>query len=87
MLDELETMDELKALHEIACNTNSYLYQFRKKIGVIKNSVHSILKKYRTDNKILISAIEKCLDENGHLADGDVCTLIDLKIALRKVKE
>ena len=27
----------------------------------------------------LESAITKTLNENGHLADGDVCTLIDLK--------
>ncbi len=27
-------------------------------------------------------AIQKTLDENGHLADGDNCTLIRLKLAL-----
>jgi hypothetical protein len=30
----------------------------------------------------LESAIIKTLNENGHLADGDVCTLIDLKRAM-----
>ena len=30
----------------------------------------------------LLRAIHKTLDENGHLADGDNCTLIDLKAAL-----
>jgi hypothetical protein len=30
----------------------------------------------------LVSAIEKTLDENGHLADGDNCTLINLKRAI-----
>ena len=32
----------------------------------------------------LRSAICQTLDTNSHLADGDVCTLIALKIALRK---
>ena len=30
----------------------------------------------------LEAAILKTLNENGHLADGDVCTLIDLKRAM-----
>jgi hypothetical protein len=33
----------------------------------------------------LIDAIQITLDENGHLADGDNCTLIALKRALEKV--
>jgi hypothetical protein len=32
----------------------------------------------------LRDAIRKTLDENGHLADGDVCTLMALKDALRE---
>lgn len=31
---------------------------------------------------MLRAAIRKTLDENGHLADGDNCTLIDLKRAI-----
>ena len=30
----------------------------------------------------LETAITKCLNNNGHLADGDCCTLIDLKRAV-----
>jgi hypothetical protein len=33
----------------------------------------------------LVEAIRQTLDENGHLADGDVCTLKRLKDALAKV--
>lgn len=33
----------------------------------------------------LLAAIETTLDENGHLADGDNCTLIALKRALAKI--
>lgn len=29
--------------------------------------------------------IIETLDENSHLADGDMCTLINLKLALRKI--
>ena len=32
--------------------------------------------------KELEAAITKTLNNNGHLADGDVCTLIDLKRAM-----
>ena len=34
----------------------------------------------------LLAAVEQTLDENGHLADGENCTLIVLKKALVKVK-
>ena len=33
----------------------------------------------------LRAAIQQTLDENGHLADGDVCTLIVLKRAIEMV--
>lgn len=33
----------------------------------------------------LLQAIRQTLDENGHLADGENCTLIVLKRALREV--
>lgn len=34
---------------------------------------------------VLRQAIRQTLDANGHLADGEVCTLLPLKLALRKV--
>lgn len=37
----------------------------------------------RRDNERLRAAIQQTLDENGHLADGDNCTLIMLKRALK----
>jgi hypothetical protein len=40
---------------------------------------------YRIEARRLRAAIRKTLDENGHLADGDVCTLIDLKLAIDDV--
>jgi len=36
----------------------------------------------RADIMRLHGAIEKTLADNGHLADGDNCTLIDLKRAI-----
>lgn len=39
----------------------------------------------RNQRDELLAAIETTLDENGHLADGDNCTLIALKRALEKV--
>jgi hypothetical protein len=35
----------------------------------------------------LRDAIRQTLDENGHLADGEVCTLMALKVALRESGE
>lgn len=35
----------------------------------------------------LRSAIQQTLDENGHLADGDNCTLIALKLALKQSEQ
>ena len=37
------------------------------------------------ENMILLAAIRQTLDENEHLADGENCTLIVLKQALRKI--
>lgn len=38
----------------------------------------------RRERDELAAAIRQTLDENGHLADGDVCTLKALKDALSK---
>lgn len=37
------------------------------------------------EREILRAAICQTLDANGHLADGENCTLLPLKLALRKV--
>jgi hypothetical protein len=37
--------------------------------------------------EILRTAIHKTLDDNAHLADGENCTLMALKIALREIGE
>ena len=41
------------------------------------------LQKQRDD---LLAACLKTLSDNGHLADGDNCTLIDIKLAIRRVE-
>lgn len=41
--------------------------------------------KYKQQRDALVAAIQQTLDENGHLADGDNCTLIVLKRALESV--
>lgn len=45
-----------------------------------EQEVELLLKDFRI--KELEDAIRKCLKDNAHLADGDVCTLIDLKRVL-----
>lgn len=49
--------------------------------GLRNNEVHHL----ERDREILRAAICQTLDANGHLADGEVCTLFALKNALRKV--
>ena len=51
----------------------------RKKRIVIQSY---LLKDRRIENERLRAAIKETLEENGHLADGDVCTLLKLKQAL-----
>jgi hypothetical protein len=49
--------------------------------GLRNNEVHHLTR----EREILRAAICQTLDANGHLADGEVCTLLALKVALRKV--
>jgi FtsZ-binding cell division protein ZapB len=44
--------------------------------------IHDKNVKLEQENTKLRTAISKTLEENGHLADGDVCTLIELKRAI-----
>ena len=53
-----------------------------KPIIEIANDYNAALKQ-RDD---LLAACLKTLSDNGHLADGDNCTLIDIKLAVRSVK-
>ena len=41
----------------------------------------------RTQRDYLLSDARRTLDENNHLADGDVCTLIVLKRAVETLEE
>ena len=64
------------------------------KLSKIMSKHYDILRRYailiresadkqEKENKKLRTAIINTLDENRHLADGDVCTLIELKNAVR----
>lgn len=48
---------------------------------------HSMYKRAADVIEILRTAINKTLDDNAHLADGENCTLLALKIALRETGE
>jgi hypothetical protein len=43
------------------------------------------IEEIHNENMVLLQAIRQTLDDNGHLADGENCTLIALKLALRKI--
>lgn len=48
----------------------------------IQETLTDEVARLRTQRDYLLSAARRTLDENGHLADGDVCTLIVLKSAV-----
>jgi hypothetical protein len=48
------------------------------------NAFEIEIRSIRSENRKLRAAISKTLDENGHLADGENCTLLPLKLALRE---
>ena len=48
------------------------------------NALHISARRHRDANARLMQAIQKTIDDNGHLADGDNCTLIDLVNAVKE---
>jgi len=48
------------------------------------NSMRRHAETLELESDRLRTAIQQTLDENGHLADGEICTLILLKQALNK---
>lgn len=59
---------------------NEQRIAFSKQWAALKNFDKDEIAELRGQNQRLISAIKKTLQENGHLADGDNCTLIVLKM-------
>lgn len=59
------------------------LSAFEEEMGELIADQTKALKEANDRVEELEAAIAKTLDENGHLADGDICTLIDLKQALQ----
>ncbi|MBK8772227.1 MAG: hypothetical protein IPM06_17640 [Rhizobiales bacterium] len=51
-------------------------------LGLVGNSAAAEIEKLRGEKLRLETAIQRTLDENGHLADGDDCTLIHLVRAM-----
>lgn len=56
-------------------------FQRDARLGALKE-----LAKVEGQRNELLAACLKTLSDNGHLADGDNCTLIDIKLAVRSVK-
>lgn len=53
-----------------------------KELAIVERQRDELLKQ----RDELLAACLKTLSDNGHLADGDNCTLIDIKLAIRSVK-
>ena len=58
------------------------VHESPKVTGTILGLVRGAVERLQSRIAELEAAILKTLNENGHLADGDVCTLIDLKRAM-----
>jgi hypothetical protein len=57
-----------------------------KSNGGIKE-LRAELNRLRDEIDMLRTAISETINENGHLADGDVCTLIKLKRVMPETEE
>jgi len=60
-------------------------YERRICVEVLEELLDEIAR-LRTQRDYMLSAARRTLDENGHLADGDVCTLIVLKRAVETLE-
>jgi len=96
LADQIKALTAALEVAKLACDNNAMhaeqlakerdamaalIEQGRKDRGLLfKQSVT-----LRRERDILRSAICQTLNSNGHLADGEVCTLLALKVALRKV--
>lgn len=49
------------------------------------DALADLVEELHDENMALRQAIRQTLDDNGHLADGECCTLLPLKLALRKI--
>ena len=78
-LYDQETVNELLK----HCDVLAELVAFQRdaRLGALKEL--AIVERQRDE---LLAACLKTLSENGHLADGDNCTLIDIKLAIRRVE-
>lgn len=53
---------------------------------IYDNPVKCVARDAAIEIRKLRKAIAETLDENGHLADGDNCTLLKLKLAMPNLK-
>ncbi len=78
VLEALEKMSDKPSSFKntaIICQGYTYLRENYMQMA-------SLIKDLNEREEKLISAIEQTINENGHLADGDNCTLIGLKTVL-----
>ena len=75
-----ERIIEISGLTDVA--TVGDLAEYVKHQADMRDVTRATLAAVEAENTILHQAITKTLAENGHLADGDNCTLIDLKQAI-----
>ena len=83
-----ELIDDLRSrinpAYAITPGTESY---DRRLCAEALESLLDEVARLRTQRDDILAAARRTLDENGHLADGEICTLIVLKRAVETLGE
>lgn len=83
-----ELIDDLRSrinpAYAITPGTESYE---RRLCAEALESLLDEVARLRTQRDDILAAARRTLDENGHLADGEICTLIVLKRAVETLGE
>ena len=72
---------------EMICQIDSANEKLSK-LDMLFNALETDIQQLRTENRLLrdvMTAAVKTLNDNGHLADGDQCSLFELREAVAKV--
>jgi hypothetical protein len=77
-----ETSDLVEWLQNIRCDREPFAPGHAQCVCRLAHAAAARLEALEGEVERLMGAISKTVDENGHLADGDVCTLRHLTRAL-----
>jgi hypothetical protein len=77
-----ETGELIEWLQNIRCDREPFTPEYAQCVCRLAHAAAARLEALEGEVERLMDAISKTVEENGHLADGDVCTLRRLTCAL-----